>query len=222
MAVAGAGTELAEVPLFAGIGADVLAGLDAAAFVRRLARGQVLFVAGEPADHVYVLRRGALKVHLTSAHGGELLLALLSRGAAIGDVSVIDSGPRSAGVTALADAELLAVPAVAVRELLRRDPDALWAVAASLADNVRRLTERAGDLVFLDLPRRLAKLLLDSAVDGVVTLPVTQTDLAAMLGVSRQALNKALSGFATRGWAELAERSVRLTEVPALERFVRQ
>lgn len=112
----------------------------------------MLFVEGEPAEHLLVLRTGALKVHLTAEHGAELLLAVLAPGAALGDVSLIDGRPRSAGVTALSDAEALAVPAAAMRALLTDHPDALWSVAASPAAGVRRLTARAGDLVLLDLP----------------------------------------------------------------------
>lgn len=221
MTVAGAAAELSRTDLFAGVDPGVLVPLDAVAFVRRFSRGQVLWVEGEPSDHLHLIRAGSLKVHLTSALGADLLLALPGPGAVLGDVSLIDSGPRSAGVTALADSELLTVPADAVRAVLRTHPDALWAVAMSLAASVRRLTGRAADLVFLDLPRRLAKLLLDSQVSGVVELAVTQTDLAAMLGVSRQSLNKALSGFASRGWIESGERIVRLVDASALERLVR-
>lgn len=221
MPVAGAGAALSRIPLFARVEPSLLASIDGVAFTRRLHRGQILFVEGEPADHLLVVRSGALKVHLTSEHGTELLLALVGPGAALGDVSLIDQGPRSAGATALTDAELLAVPAAAVRVLLTAHPAALWAIAESLTASVRRLTDRAGDLVFLDLPRRLAKLLLDSAVDSVVQLPVNQSDLAAMLGVSRQSLNKALSGLVARGWVETTERTFRLLDEQALERFAR-
>ncbi|GAB2480025.1 Crp/Fnr family transcriptional regulator [Jatrophihabitans fulvus] len=221
MTVSGAAGELCRTDLFRGVDPPALAALDEVAFVRRLARGQVLFVEGEPADHLVLIRAGSLKVHLVSAQGSDLLLALLGPGAVLGDVSLIDAGPRSAGATALTDAELLAVPSDAVRAVLRSRPDALWAVAVSLAAGVRRLTGRAADLVFLDLPRRLAKLLLDSQVAGVVDLPVTQTDLAAMLGVSRQSLNKGLSGFVSRGWVELGEGTVRLLDPDALERLAR-
>ena len=191
-----------------------------------MSRGQILFVEGEPTDHLYVLRSGALKVHLRSEHGTELLLAILSAGHALGEVSLVDEGPRSAGVSALTDAELLAVPSSAVRALLRDHHDALWAVAETLAASVRRLTRQTADLVFLDLPRRLAKLLLDSAApgpDGVphAALPVTQGDLAAMLGVTRQSLNRALSGLATRGWVQQTDNGMRLSDVAALNRFVR-
>lgn len=224
MPVPGGGELLRQVPMFARVEPAALAELEAAAFLRRLSRGQVLFVEGEPAEQLHVVRAGALKVHLTSAQGGELLLAILGRGHALGELSLLDGGTRSAGATALADTELLAVPAAVVRELLHRDPVALWAVAQGLAVGMRRLTGQHADLVFLDLPRRLAKLLLDSAGTGpdpdVVALPVTQTDLAALLGVTRQSLNRALSGLATRGWVSPGDGSVRIRDVAALTRFV--
>jgi hypothetical protein len=94
-----------------------------------------------------------------------------------------------------------------------------------LARSLRRLTGAMGDILFLDLPRRLAKLLVADAVagrDGTyrVELAGSQSVLAAQLGVTRQSLNKALTGLAKRGWIEVAGRDVVLRDVAALARFV--
>jgi CRP/FNR family transcriptional regulator, cyclic AMP receptor protein len=217
--------ELAAVRLFAGLEASSLTTLAGATFVRRLARDQILFSAGEPSDHLFVVRRGRLRVVSSSPHGDELVLTTVGPGEAIGELSVLDRLPRSAGVDAVQASELLALPAAAVRDLLERDPAAMLAVALELAAGMRRLTGAMADLIFLDLPRRLAKLLLTDAVarpngTATTTLETSQSAVAARLGVTRQSLNRALAGLAKRGWIEVAGAEVSLRDVPALQRFV--
>lgn len=225
MAVPGCAEEIGRTRLFAHVDPSLLATLETAAFVRRLARGQILFVAGEPTEHLFVVRSGRLKVHVTSERGTELVLSVVGPGDTLGDVSVIDGGPRSADVLATEASELLAVPVAAVDALLRSQPPVLRAVAESLAAGMRRLTEQAADLVFLDLPRRLVKLLLDRAGDPtagsgpVVAVAASQSELAAMLGVTRQSLNRTLSGLGRRGWLAVTEDGIRLLDLPALSRF---
>src|SRR3954452_3716118 len=127
-------------------------------FRRRLRDGQILFTDGEPSDHLFVIRAGRVRILSRSPQGGELVLSVLGPGEVIGELSVIDGGPRSATAEALGDVELLAVAATDVRAVLLQEPDLLMAAAAELAGTVRRLTGNASDVVFLDLPRRLAKL----------------------------------------------------------------
>jgi CRP/FNR family transcriptional regulator, cyclic AMP receptor protein len=225
--VPGSADELAATSLFARVERALLAPLEAAAHVRRLGRGQVLFVTGEPADHLFVVRRGRLKVSVTSERGTELVLSVARPGDTLGDVSVIDGGPRSADVLATEASELLAVPVAVVDAMLRANPPALRAVAEGLAAGMRRLTEQAADLVFLDLPRRLVKLLLDRGADApaaggaVVAVAASQSELAAMLGVTRQSVNRSLSSLARRGWVEVEDDGIRLLDVPSLSRFAR-
>lgn len=223
MGVVGAVEDLRRLPMFAEVEPRLLAALEQASFVRKLARGQVLFIAGEPADHLFVVRAGLVKVHVTSERGAELVLELIGAGQALGELSVIDHGPRSADATALESTELLAIPSAAVRELLETRPEVLMAVARSLAEGMRRLTGQAGDLVFLDLPRRLAKLLVGASTsDGATAaarLSASQAQIAAMLGVTRQSLNRALAGFVRRGWLDVKGQSITLLDREALVRF---
>jgi CRP/FNR family cyclic AMP-dependent transcriptional regulator len=205
---------LADVPLLAHASPEQRDRLASAAYPKKLARGQVLFVEGEPCDAVYVVRSGRLKVSVTSPHGDELVLALYGPGASVGELSIVDGGPRSAGAEAVDDTELVCLPRDAVMTLFRASPEAALSLAQDLAAMLRRLTDSAGDLVFLDLPRRLAKLLVTSGVDG---LP--QAQVAARLGVGRQSLNKALSRFADRGWVEVERAGVQVRDAAALRRF---
>jgi CRP/FNR family transcriptional regulator, cyclic AMP receptor protein len=216
--------ELGRLTLFRELPAAALEQLAAHAFVRRLARGQILFTEGEPTQHLFVVRSGRLRVVVSSARGEELVLAVLNAGDALGEISVLDGQPRSAGVEALEATELLAVPAGDVRQILVENPAALMAVAVQLAGSVRRLTDSAADLVFLDVPRRLAKLLFSEAVaqpDGtaVCELSMSQSGVAARLGATRQSLNKALAELARRTWITVDGTRVHIVDVAALRRF---
>ncbi|MDQ3475286.1 MAG: Crp/Fnr family transcriptional regulator [Actinomycetota bacterium] len=209
---------LSSAHLFAGAGPEELTTLAAAAFPRRLARGQVLFVEGERSDHLYVVVSGRLKVQVSSHHGDALLLAVLGAGESAGELSILDGRPRSATAEALDEVQLIAVPADTVRTVLAGSSALALAWAQDLALTVRRLTGSAADLVFLDLPRRLAKLLVGAGASEV-DLGMSQSEVAARLGVARQSLNRALSGFTRRGWIQVEGSTVRLRDPAALARF---
>jgi CRP/FNR family cyclic AMP-dependent transcriptional regulator len=216
--------ELRGLALFRDLPAPALDQLASRAFVRRLSRGQVLFTEGEPTDHLFVVRSGRLRVIVTSPRGEELVLAVVTSGDVLGEVSVLDGQPRSAGVEALEASELLAVPAADVRRTLFENPAALMAVAVKLAGGMRRLTDSAADLVFLDVPRRLAKLLLTESVlqeDGtaVCELSMSQSGVAARLGSTRQSLNRALADLVRRTWITVDGTRVHIVNVGALRRF---
>lgn len=219
VAVPAAHEALRSVPLLAAAADDEIARLADSASTKRLARGQVLFTEGEATDHLHVVQSGRVKVLVSSPRGDELVLTVLGEGEVLGELSVVDQAPRSATVVALDDAVLWAVPAGAVRELLLTTPGLALAVAAQLAGRVRALTGVAADQVFLDLPRRLAKLLLSDEGRRTPTTTVPQGELAAQLGVARQSVNKALQRLQDRGWIEIGRSSVEVRDAEALARF---
>jgi CRP-like cAMP-binding protein len=216
--------ELRRTTLFAAAEPGRLLPLARRAFLRRFARGQVVCTEGEPSDHLYVVRSGRVRVLVQSPHGDQMTLTVLGRGETIGELSMIDEQPRSASVEALEDTSLVALPAADVRAALRADPALLLAAASELAATVRRLTGGTADLVFLDLPRRLAKLLLtDARPEPAGRLRVdpgmSQSGLAARLGVTRQTLNRALVDLVRRGWVRPADGGYVVDDVAALRRF---
>lgn len=209
---------LAGVELLAGTTPAERAALAGAATRRSVARGHVLLLEGERSDALYVVVQGRLKVLLSSARGDELVLSVLGPGDAFGEISVLDGRTRSATVQATAATDVLVLPGSALRALLERSPRLALTWATSLAGQVRRLTVAQADLVFLDLPRRLAKLLVEPGAT-TVDLGGSQTELAARLGVARQSLNRALSALHGRGWISVAGTRVRLDDAAALRRF---
>jgi CRP/FNR family transcriptional regulator, cyclic AMP receptor protein len=184
----------------------------------------VLFTAGDPSDTLILVISGRVKVVVRSADGAELTLTVIQPGGIFGEISIADGGPRSADAEALEDCRLLLVPIGLIAELCSRVPAVTETVMSSLAATLRRLTEAASDLVFLDLPRRVAKVLLGQprGDDGVIELKMSQEELAHQVGGSRQSVNAALRGFERRGWIEVRDRAVTLRQAEALARFANQ
>jgi CRP-like cAMP-binding protein len=203
--------------------ADIEA-IAAASRSRTFRRGQVLFTAGDPGGTLIVVISGRVKVVVRSADGGELTLTVIQPGGTFGQLSAADGGPRSTDAETLEECRLLFVPAEIIQDLCGRVPSVAQALASSLAAGMRRLTEDASSLVFLDLPRRVAKVLLGQprGDDGLIGQKMTQEELAHQVGGTRQSVNAALRGFERRGWIEVRNQAVTVKQAAALGRFAGQ
>lgn len=193
--------------------------------VRRLGRGQMLFNEGDPSQALHIVCSGRLRVVRTSDEGNELVLSVIAAGGTIGELSVFDGEPRSATVEAIEPSEVLAIPTAHLREVLMASPASLMAVVAELATTVRRLTGSTSDLVFLDLPHRIARYLVLHAVergDGTahVDLAMSQSGMAAQLGAARQSYNTALNGLVRDGLIRLDGRRVEIDDLQTLRDFL--
>jgi CRP/FNR family transcriptional regulator, cyclic AMP receptor protein len=218
-------SELARIlrgtDLFASVPPADLEAVVTASRLRVYRRGQIVCTAGQPGDTVMVVVSGQLKVVVRSADGGELTLTVVQPGGVVGELAAVDGGPRSADAETLEECRLLLIPRELVQDICARVPGAALALARSLAVTLRRLTEGASDLVFLDLPRRVAKVLLSQSrdEDGVIRLRMTQQQLAHQAAGTRQSVNAALRGFERRGWIEVRDRAVTVKQAAALSRF---
>lgn len=211
---------LGKADLFADLDRAALLSLGERALERRYKRGQIIFHEGDLGDTLYVVAEGTVKVFVTSEDGDEMVLATLRPPDTLGELAVIDGGRRSASAETLEPSTLLALTRPTLLELLDGSRAITDALLRSIGKMVRRLTEQASDLVFLDLHGRVAKLLLGFADgrgraedDGIVLdLAMTQTDLAAMVGGSRQSVNQILRRFEKRGYVELRGRTIVIKE----------
>jgi CRP-like cAMP-binding protein len=212
---------LRQTALFRSVPPEDLEAIAAASRRRGFRRGQVVFRRDDPGDSVIVVVAGRVKVVVRSADGGELTLTVVQPGGVLGELGVADGGARSTNAEALDECELLLVPQAMVQDVCARVPAAALAVTAAVAASLRRLTDATADLVFLDLPRRVAKVVLGQprGEDGVVRLKMSQEELAHQVGGTRQSVNAALRGFERRGWLELHDRAVTVTQPAALARF---
>jgi len=193
----------------------------AASRVRTFRRGQVVFSADDPGDTLIMVVSGRIKVVVRSADGSELTLTIIQAGGVLGELSVADGGSRSADAETLEESELLIIPRAVIQDICSRVPSVAQALTASLAATLRRLTEATSDLVFLDLPRRVAKVLLSQprGDDGVIRPGLSQEELARQAGGTRQSVNAALRGFERRGWITTNGRAVTVRQPATLTRF---
>jgi CRP/FNR family transcriptional regulator, cyclic AMP receptor protein len=192
--------------------------------VERLARGAVLFHKGEEGDALYGVITGAVRIYVASSDGRELTLALMEPGDVFGEIALLDGLPRTADAAAVTAATLLAIPRAPFIAWVEHEPRMMRHVIEMLCERLRQVNEDLSDVIFLDLRARLAKKLLalavahgQSAEDGVrIELRLSQTDLAFMLGVTREAVNKQLHVLIREGLLRLDHGHVVLLDRPRL------
>ena len=220
---------LRQAPLFSSLDDEAMTGLQSSLATARLRRGEVLFNEGDNGDKLYVVLDGKVKLGRTSSDGRENLLAILGPGSMFGELSLFDPGPRSATVTAVTDAEFAALSHEDLLRWLEGRPGVARGLLTQLASRLRKANDVVADLVFSDVPGRVAKALLDladrfgrTADDGVhVHHDLTQEELAQLVGASRETVNKALADFASRGWLRLEPRSVVILDMERMTRRAR-
>jgi CRP/FNR family transcriptional regulator, cyclic AMP receptor protein len=215
------GDALTGVEIFAALEPEQRQRVIAAAVPRTYRKGQLLFVENDPGESLIILRRGAVAVFRTSPSGERAVLNVVRPPDVLGEVSLLDAGPRSLSAEAIEDTTALALSRAAFIELVHANSRILDAVMRSLGGLVRRLTEQNADHVFLDLPGRVAKTLVRLAGDSqapMVTIELNQSQLAEMAGGSRQSVNQAIGSFANRGWLRTEGRRIVVTDLAALRR----
>jgi CRP/FNR family transcriptional regulator, cyclic AMP receptor protein len=177
------------------------------ATVRTFERNELLFSQGDPSNEMFVIDEGRIAIATKAPDGRESVVAVLEGGGLFGDFGLFDGAPRSADARALVESRLYVLDYESVREALEASPEALWVVIRLLVRRLRATDEALADAVFLDVPGRTAKRLLELAGDAdEFKLPVTQEELAAMVGASRERVNKALALFSRLGWVEVKGR----------------
>ncbi len=225
---------LARVPMFAGLSEQDRQALNDHLERQNVTRGDVLFREGETGDRVFVILAGKVKIGRAAPDGRENLLMVMGPGDLFGELSLFDPGPRTASATAVTDASLVSLEHTALRPWLATRPEAASLLLRVLAQRLRRTNDSMADMVFTDVPGRVAKALLDLAerfgepaqpgneAAGVrVEHGLTQEELAQLVGASRETVNKALADFATRGWLRLDSRAVVLLDRERLARRAR-
>ena len=218
-----------QAPLFAALDAEAASALKSTMTTVELGRGEILFHEGDPGDRLYVIVDGKVKLGRASGDGRENLLAILGPGEMFGELSLFDPGPRNATATAVADTTLIGLGSDELGSWLDGRPDVSRQLLSALARRLRRTNEALADLVFSDVPGRVAKALLDLSErfgrptdDGLrVAHDLTQEELAQLVGASRETVNKALADFASRGWLRLEARAVVLLDIERMRRRAR-
>jgi CRP/FNR family transcriptional regulator, cyclic AMP receptor protein len=185
-------------------------------------KGQIVICEGDASDSVLILLSGQMKVVSYSQEGDEFILNTVAPGDTIGEIGVLSGGPRTATIQATAPSNLLTLSRAAIIQIIEERPALAVALLARLSKMVNRLTDVASDLVHLDLAQRVAKHLLQNtngSAEGT-SLGVTQADLAASVGASRQRVNNCLQEFQRNGWIDIESRRLTVRDRTALEDVV--
>ena len=215
---------LRRVPYFAELPDQVLAALAGVAALRRFARGQVIFLEGEPCAGLCIVAEGDVKIFKVSAQGREQILHRVATGGTFNDVAALDGGPNPASAAAASDAVLLIIGRHDIRRLAQAHPVLAWALIESIARRTRHMVEMVEDLALRSVKARLAKLLLAEAERSAAPAEidrsqmVTQAEMAARLGTVREMIGRALRDLADEGLIALDRYRIVVTDRQGLMR----
>lgn len=211
--------------LFAHVDGNALGRLVSRMRLRRFGRHEVIFHEGDIGDSLQVVASGGVKITLTSVEGDEAIITALKPGDFFGELAILDGRPRSTTATAIEATETLALPRDAFLQLLAEDPELVEALLTALAGELRRLTGHVEELHFLDLAGRLAMRLVRLAREADperstqvrLDWPFTQSDLAAMIGGTRQSVNRVMSTLIDDGLISIERDALVIEDVMQLE-----
>jgi len=220
---------LARSGIFQGVEPDAAEALAKEMETIEARKGEIVFSEGEPGDSLYIVLSGKLKVGRRAGDGRQNLIAVMGPSDMVGELSLFDPGPRTATATAVVDTRLARLRKQALRPWLNNRPEIAEQLLRVLARRLRRTNNNLADLIFTDVPGRVAKQLLQLAQrfgtqeGGAlrVTHDLTQEEIAQLVGASRETVNKALADFAHRGWIRLEGKSVLISDSERLARRAR-
>lgn len=217
---------IGAVPLFSSL-ADNDRDALSAAFVRQsYDRGDTVFRQGDLGAHLYLVESGRIKITTLAPDGREAFVAIIGPGQVFGELSLFVEQQRTADARAMEPTILHGLAHVDFRPYVGSHPEVAWELLRVLVGMIRRQDQAIQDMVFLDVGGRVARRLLDLATQhgqpgdpGIrVSVPITQEELAQMVGASRESVNKAVGSFMDRGWLALEGRNYLILDEEALKR----
>jgi CRP/FNR family cyclic AMP-dependent transcriptional regulator len=216
---------LSTVPLFRSLAPAEVIAFSQMVREKSYPKGSVILFEDDPGDSLFVVRDGRVKVVLVAEDGREVILGMLSVGEHFGELSLIDDQPRSAHVVAMEDSTLLVLRREDFRRRVEQSPAVAWALLMELSRRLRRADDKIGSLVLLDVPGRIARVILDAADEGgseTIEKPLTHQTIAHVIGASRETVSRAMREFVDAGWISTERRRIRVTDRPALEKRSQQ
>ena len=192
---------LSSMDLFSGVQQELLEPIVEQSSVQSLQRGDMLFSEGDEANDLYIVLEGRVAIANRSFDGRESVVALMESGDLFGEMPLFRPDGRSADARVLENSSVVVIPYVPVKSLYQEHPEMLWKIVDMLAERLKVMDVALADSMFLDVTGRTAKRLLELAgTDEEFELPVTQEELAGMIGASRERVNKSLASFIKLGW----------------------
>jgi CRP/FNR family cyclic AMP-dependent transcriptional regulator len=211
---------LSTVPLFRELDRSAVRGFAELTREQKFAKGAMIVSEGDAGDALYVVRSGEVKVVLTGEDGREVILNVLNVGDHFGELALIDGRPRSAHVVSTQASSLLVLRRADFRRQVEQSPQVAWGLMVELSRRLRQADGTIGSLVLLDVPGRVAKVLLEHATPGepaALVKQLTHQTIAQMIGASRETVSRAMAEFQEKGIIAVQRRIVTITDRAALE-----
>jgi CRP/FNR family transcriptional regulator, cyclic AMP receptor protein len=207
-------------PLFGAIAPELLERLSSYATTRAVRRGDDIFAKGDPGNSLYAVCAGTVKISVPSADGKDAVFNLVGEGEIFGEIALLDGRPRTADATAMTDCELMMIERRDFLDLVRSQPEIALRLMEVLCARLRHTSEQVEDVLFLDLPGRLAKTLLQlterAKLSQADKVAITQREIGQMIGMSRESTNKQLRDWEGRNWVRLERGGVVVLRPEAL------
>lgn len=210
--------QLQTLTFFVGLPQSTLDALVQTAVWRTYDAGEIIFLEGEQATGLYFLQSGWVKVVKSSPAGREQVLRFMEPGDTFNEIGVFANQPNPATAIALEPAGIWLLPRQSLTSVLRQNPDFAQHAIAKMAERVLHLVTLVADLSLRPVTGRLARLLTDDAVDGVLPRPrwYTQTELAARLGTVPDVVQRALRQLENDGLIQVERQQILILDAPAL------
>jgi CRP/FNR family transcriptional regulator, cyclic AMP receptor protein len=199
--------------LFGKLNSQHIDRLSACIVTKTVKRGTNIFAKGDPGTSLCAIGAGTVKISVPSVEGKDAVFNVLRKGAIFGEIALLDGNPRTADATAVTDCELFVIERRDFLPLMREEPEIALRLIEILCSRLRRTTEQAEEVMFLDLPSRLAKALMrlvdaDTAGMRERKISITQKDLGNIIGMSRESTNKQLRIWEDKKWVRLERNAV--------------
>ncbi|MDO5454738.1 MAG: CRP-like cAMP-activated global transcriptional regulator GlxR [Corynebacterium sp.] len=220
---------LARAGIFQGVDPEAVADLISDMESVRYPRGTTIFEEGDPGDRLYIITAGKIKLARHAPDGRENLLSVMGASDMFGELSIFDPGPRTSSAVCVTDVQAATMTSEMLRKWVDDYPSISQQLLRVLARRLRRTNSNLADLIFTDVPGRVAKTLLQlanrfgSQEGGALRVnhDLTQEEIAQLVGASRETVNKALATFAHRGWIRLEGKSVLIVDTESLAKRAR-
>jgi CRP-like cAMP-binding protein len=189
-------------------------------FDKALRRGEMVFLEGEPADTLYVLISGVVKIFKTSANGKEQIISISTPHEVLNDTSIFDGGPNPVSAQAMSSITLYAIKKDKLELMLKQYPKITLGIIKILSERTRRLLTLIEDLSFKHVIGRVGKILLEHTGDNNVKQRLTQQEMAAIAGTAREVVARSLKTLEERGVVKIDRHRILITDKPALEEMI--
>jgi CRP-like cAMP-binding protein len=204
---------LSRHPFFKELAPELIDQVQSHAVARMVKAGTVIFAKGDPGDSLFAVVAGTVRVSVPSPDGNDTVFSLLNEGEIFGEMALLDGRPRSAEVCAVTNCELMIIHRRDFAPLMKENPEIALRLIDILCARLRRTDELVEEVMFLDLPARLAKVLLKLADNAPMApqgrkIAMTQREIGQIIGMSRESTNRQLRLWARRDWVRLERRTI--------------